>query len=927
MPFAFCLLPFGFCFSAFAFRLLPSSVKRRIAHMPQAVVDAPILATKLFVPPPRDRLVSRARLRDRLAAARGGMVTLVAAAAGWGKSTLLAGWALDATGRVAWLSLDHSDDDPRRFLNYVIAALRTANAIGADELLETLSANPESVRDAATEVLNTIATRGAPVSLVLDDYHAIESRAVHDLVQFLIDHLPPNLHLVISTRADPPLALSRLRARGQLLELRGDDLRFTAEESSDFLNGAMGLALDASDVAELEKRTEGWVVGLQMAAISLSGRDGAHAFIQRFSGSHRYVLDYLTDEVLDRQPGEVREFLQRTSILARLNPDLCDAVMQRTDSMAILARLEAANLFLIPLDDVRYWYRYHHLFATLLQHHLLRACSEPEIAELHHRASVWYESQRMIEPALDHAIAGNDVARAVTLIREHSLGRMFNGDMATVLRWFDRLPQAYIESDVELLLRRSMTLLGDWQLPRAYETILRAWKLIEEGVSPERKGAVLGMRGALERAQGRQEEGLAHLLAAVPLVEKDTFWYCLVHYFIGIGVIFEADAGKTDASFAPVRARHEHVEELVTSSLAQTFTAMAEWWKGNPGRAAAMASDLFGWIDVTEKTVEGRPLDCLPCMVMATLHCWWNDLETARGFAERALELGRGSIMIGFFEASRVLAIVAMAARDWDAASRALSDMQRAVRNIGTNPWWLIETAGLLYLMRFRRWQWTGNREDWSAVETWLRTIDAPARLMNWEGRRVAGFHCDAPLLLTARVMIERGEFDAAVVVLDEILPHAEETQRLVAQIETHVVRAILEARRGQLDDAVASMHRALLLASEPRYLRPFLDEGPSIAPIVERAAATIPSRDFATRLLASFDAATPRRTTLSEALSERELEVLKLIASGASNQEAGRKLFIAPSTVKKHLENIYAKLAVGGRVEAIARARDLGLL
>ncbi len=889
--------------------------------------DAPILATKLFVPPPRDQMVSRARLRNRLASTRGGQVTLVAAAAGWGKSTLLAGWALDAPGRVAWLSLDASDDEPRRFLNYVIAALRTANAIAEDDRFETLSAETNAVRSAATELLNTLALRGAPVALVLDDYHAIESRAVHDVIQFILDHLPPNLHIVLSTRADPPLALSRLRARGQLLELRGDDLRFTAEEARDFLNGAMGLALEAGDVAELERRTEGWVVGLQMAAISLSGRDGAHAFVQRFSGSNRYVLDYLTDEVLDRQPREVRDFLLRTSILTRLSPALCDAVLQRTDSLSILEQLDAANLFLIPLDDVRYWYRYHHLFATLLQHHLTRACSAGEIAELHRRACGWYESERMIEPALDHAVAGKDVERAVAIIRERSLPHMFNGDMAAVLRWFDRLPQATIESDVELLLRRSMTLLADWQLPRAYETILRASALVEDGASPEREGAVIGLRGALKRATGKQEEGLANLLRAVPLVEKDTFWYCLVHYFLGITAVFEADAGAVDASFAPVRARHTRPEEIVTSSLAQTYTAMAEWWRGRPGRAAAMASDLFGWIDITEKAVEGRPLDCLPYALMATLHCSWNDLETARSFAEKALEHGRRSIMIGFFEASRVLVLVAMAARDWDAAARALNDMQRAVKNIGTSPSWLLDAACLVHTMHFRRWQWLGDRADFAAADNWLRTTDIAERFKVWTVRRTGGLHCDAPLLLAARVLIEREEYGEAAALLDEILPHAEETERVVAQIEAHIIRAILEARRGRLDDAQSAMHRALILASEPRYLRPFLDEGPSVAPLVERAAAGIPNRDFATRLLGSLDVVAPRVPRTVEGLSERELEVLKLVASGASNQEAGRKLFIAASTVKKHLENIYAKLAVGGRVEAIGRARELGLL
>ena len=289
--------------------------------------------------------------------------------------------------------------------------------------------------------------------------------------------------------------------------------------------------------------------------------------------------------------------------------------------------------------------------------------------------------------------------------------------------------------------------------------------------------------------------------------------------------------------------------------------------------------------------------------------------------------------MVGLFEASRALANVAMAVRDWTAAERALKDMQRAVRNIGTNPAWTHEAACHMHLMRFRRWQSMGDPADLAAVETWMQSNEVLARFGKWAVRRTTGLHCDAPLLLVSRLMIERGEFDSASALVDEILPHAEETDRVVAQIEAHIIRALLEARRGRVDRAQPAMQRALALAAAPRYLRPFLDEGPSIAPLIERAAASIPDRDFVTRLLANFDAppAAPSRPAAAprtpETLSDREIEVLRLIASGASNQEAGRKLFIAPSTVKKHLENIYAKLAVGGRVEAIGRARELGLL
>lgn len=897
--------------------------------MPQVSSDAPILATKLFVPAPRENVVHRARLRDRLATARGGRVTLVAAAAGWGKSTLLAEWALGAQGRVAWLSLDPTDDEPRQFLSYVIEALRAARCLDDSERLDVLSLKPEAIRATATELLNAIAARGAPVSLVLDDYHVIESRDVHDAVQFLIDHLPPNLHLAIATRVDPPLALSRLRARGLLVELRGSDLRFTADEAAAFLTTAMGLTLAPDEIAELEQRTEGWPVGLQMAAISLSGGTKARPFIERFSGSHRYVLDYLTDEVLDRQPQDVRQFLLATSILTRLSPPLCDAVLQRSDSEAMLQQLDAANLFLIALDDVRYWYRYHHLFATLLQHHLSRASAAGEIAELHQRASAWYEANGMPEAALEHALAANDVDRGVAIVFQHGMSRMFGGDSHTVVRWFDRIPKERVDNDVELLLARGIALLGDWQIPRAYVCALRAIELLHDDPAAPRYGPAVGLRGAVERALGRHDDATEHLRRAAPLVATDPFWHSFVHYFLGMVTMLEADAGAVAEALAPVRARHQHPREIVGAVLAQTFTAFGAWWRGEPDEALRLANETFAWIDVTEGLIDGRPLDALPLAVLATVQWSRNELTAARELAERAVERShRGSIMIGAFEAARALAQVVLAAREWDLAERAANDAQRAVRNIG-NDAGVYDAATLVYTVRFRRWQSTGERADFEAVDAWLRSGNLVDRLLQWDARRIAGFHCDAPLLLAVRMLIEQERYERGVEILDAIRPDAVRTRRLLAQIENLIVRALLEARRGRFDEATNAMRDALDLAAAPRYMRVFLDEGPSVRPLLERAASGAADRAFADRVIASCETSprTAARPATAEGLSERELEVLRLIASGASNQNAARKLFIAASTVKKHLDNIYAKLAVRGRVEAIARAREMKLL
>ncbi len=896
--------------------------------MQQLSGDAPLLATKFFVPPPREKLVPRLRLRDRLAEMRGGRVTLIAAAAGWGKSTLLADWAIAAPGRVAWLSLDAGDDEPRRFLSYLIASLRGAGGIAADDVPETVPSGDEAVRTTATQLLNAITARGAPLSLVLDDFHSIESPAVHEVVQFILDHLPPNLHLVLATRVDPPLALSRLRARGLLLELRGEDLRFNATETGAFLNDAMGLTLSSKAIEELERRTEGWVAGLQMAAISLSGRGGAEEFIHRFSGSNRYVLDYLTDEVLDRQGEEIRRFLLSTSILTRLNASLCDAVMQRDDSERILEQLDGANLFLIPLDDVRYWYRYHHLFATLLQHQLTRMLGAGEIAALHERASSWYLANRMPEPALEHALAAKDLERAADILRTHGLPRTLAGDAASATRWFDAVPKEVISGDLELLLIQTTALIADYQLTRVSETVEAAAKLITDDSPPGQRGAYLGVLGTYERITGKADLGTTHLHNALPLVEPNTFWYSMVSYQLGMNAMLHGNVPGIIAGLAEARAHHTRPDQVIIAVLAQTYTAVAELWGGRPDRAAALAREAFPWIDLTEAVTAGRPLDALPNMVLAEVHLARNELDAARGYANTAAEHGGRGFTIALFESMRTLARVAEAQRDWETASRAAADAMRSIRNVGGYFPWQHAIQTLIHSIVFRRGQATGNREDVQTALRWLESSDILEKLATWEARRVGGLYCDAPLLFAARLRIEGERYDEALRILDEVWGPAVSTERLVVQGNVLVLRALAEARSGRVDAAVETMRRALDLCSGPGYIRVFVEQGPAIQPLVERAAARAENRDFVTRVLASFDAAPKAQPSgAPDALSERELEVLQLVAAGASNQDAARKLFIAPSTVKKHLENIYAKLEVGGRTEAIARARELKLL
>jgi LuxR family maltose regulon positive regulatory protein len=389
------------------------------------------------------------------------------------------------------------------------------------------------------------------------------------------------------------------------------------------------------------------------------------------------------------------------------------------------------------------------------------------------------------------------------------------------------------------------------------------------------------------------------------------------------------DALRLYNDLEPVRVRHTRLNEMLVVVLSQTYSAFAEWWRGHGERAAAMAQEMFAWIDRTADVAPERPFACLPNSILAEVHWSWNDLEKARFYADRAIDHGRKGFMLGLFESARVMARVAISQRDWEMANRALGEAHRAIRNAGSHFYWAYAAEAQSRLLLFRRWQAEGNPADLEAVEKWMRESDIPGKLMPANVRRFEGIHSEAPMFVAVRVMIEREKYAEAMRVLDDILPHTIPSERIVAQSEVLILQSIIAARRNRMDEASDLMRRALELTSGPRYAQLFVDEGSVVVPIIERAAPRIADRDFVTRILSSFSVPQPiiPKLSIPEMLSDREIEVLRLIASGVSNSEAGRKLFIAPSTVKKHLENIYAKLEVSGRTQAIARAHELRLL
>ncbi|MBA3473304.1 MAG: hypothetical protein H0T57_08795 [Rubrobacter sp.] len=497
-------------------------------------MSTPILATKLYIPPPRPKVVLRPRLIERLNEGLHRKLTLISAPAGFGKTTLVSEWVAGCERPAAWLSLDEGDNDPTRFLAYLVAALRTIAAdIGEGVLGVLQSPQPPPTESILTALLNEITTIPDDFVLVLDDYHVIDAKPVDNALAFLLEHLPPRMHLVIATREDPHLPLARLRVQGQLSELRAADLRFTPSEAAGFLNQVMGLNLSAEDIAALETRTEGWIAGLQLAAISMQGHKDAASFIESFTGSHHFVLDYLVEEVLQQQPESVQTFLLRTSILAHLCGPLCDAVLldPSASGQETLEYIEHANLFLVPLDNERRWYRYHHLFAELLRQRLHQSTTSStgdevgDVAELHSRASVWYEDNGLEIEAFQHAAAANDVERAARLIEGEGMPLQFRGAGAPVLNWLESLPKTALDARPSLWVTYASTLLFGGQ-HTAVEQTLQAAEAALQGTEPDEEtrdliGRIASMRATLAVIQNDVETIITQSRRALEYLHRD----------------------------------------------------------------------------------------------------------------------------------------------------------------------------------------------------------------------------------------------------------------------------------------------------------------------------------------------------------------------------------------------------------------------
>ncbi len=910
-------------------------------------MTTPLISTKLYIPPTRPELVSRPRLIEQLNAGATRKLTLISAPAGFGKTTLLSEWVhrsstATASLQVAWLTLDESDNDPTHFLAYFIAAIQTIHPdVGQSVVAASQSSQPLAIQALLTPLINEIAALAERFTLVLDDYHLITAQALHDGLGFLLDHLPPQLHLVIATRADPPLPLARLRARDQLTELRQSDLRFTTGEAAAFLNRVMALNLSPEHVAALESRTEGWIAGLQMASlatrahVSPQGQDDVAAFIHAFTGSDRYILDYLVEEVLQRQPESVQTFLLQTSILKHLSGTLCDAVRfgegtistdppseKQAQGQVMLERLEQSNLFIVPLDNERRWYRYHRLFADLLHSRLHR--TQPKLAPiLHRRASSWYEEHGLVAAAIDHALAAEDVERAADLIEQNAEETLMQGEAATFLRWVAALPDDRIRARPSLGVLHAWMLLLSGQSLEAIESRLQDTD-VGDKLTMGRVTALRAMIIAFQGQTSRAAELFRQALTQLP--QKDRFIRDFVTWMLNISQL-SGDDGATDHLAmdeifrASQKTGNVMIAVMVMCGQAELYVRQGQLWQAAAiyRRALELATDTQG----QRQAIAGQVL-----VGLGELYREWNDLDAATRYLTQGIQLTEQWTEVGALEAYIALARVRQAQGDLDSAWEATHKAQELAVKFD-----ITEIDDLIVAL-FRAWlqitqgdleaaqHWAEERELYQYIDTALqedRQSPTEHRLRKYE------------LVVLARLLIAQGRLDETLALLKPLLPVVERRNRPGMMIEIYLLQALAFQAKGDLDRAMIPLEHALSLAEPEGYVRIFVDEGEPLARLLYLAAERGITPEYAGRLLAAFPALeAPVRepqAEMVEPLSERELDVLRLIADGLSNQEIAQRLVVSLRTVKWHAGNIYGKLGVKNRTQAVAKARSLGIL
>jgi LuxR family maltose regulon positive regulatory protein len=907
-----------------------------------------ILKTKLFVPPLRQEIVARPQLMARLDGLQQRPLALISAPAGYGKTTLVANWlnekAVKSSFKTAWLSLEESDNDPVRFLRYVVAAVQTAVPELPDDVTRMLDEHGMVAVDGfLTDLLNALTATSTgsvhavshPIILVLDDYHLIQDGDIHEGIAFLLDHVPPNLHVIMTTREDPPLPLARLRGRRQLVEIRQADLAFSEAEAAEFLNDVMGLSLAEEAVAALAARTEGWITGLQMAALSMQGQDDVDAFLAAFTGSHRYVLDYLMEEVWQRQSPEIQHFLLQTAVLDELCAELCDAVLGTRDqrletgnspipsrqSQEILEYLDRTNLFVIPLDEGRQWYRYHHLFAELLQQRLSHSAPE-RVPVLHALAGKWYEENGSLPEAIEHYLAGEDYDPAATLILQLADEYMMRSENDTLLSWVGALPHDVIgERPLLFVYQAGAYLLAGMSFTTIEDHLKEALDHSEGTASAEVN--VLRSLLAIFRADIEESEQLSqNALQLLP--EENKFLRSLVVQNLALVKSINHDiesivAGLLDAAKVCAAAGNV-MSQVVCLSHAGEFSI----YGGHLNEAKIYYEQAIETAVDSQK----RPLPIMGIakMGLGELHREWNDLDTAAALAEEGLALIQRWGALGGIDGYIWLARVKQAQGD---EAGAVAAMEKAAEITAR-----FDASELDdYMVGIFRARLDIEQGQIETAVRWFEESD----LHNDDWADTPYHMWEAICLTLIRLTIAQQNYQKALDQINELIPRAEQMKRFGNVIDALVLKAVVYFSNNQRQEAQDALQKALALAEPEQYCRIFIDKGEPIRQLLLTLQQTNQPpnlQTYITQLLAAFESPVSSRQSSIiypqssiDPLSERELEVLQLIVAGYTNRQIADQLFVAQSTIKTHINNIYSKLDVSSRSEAITRAQELRLI
>lgn len=856
-----------------------------------------------------------------------GRLILVAAPAGYGKTTLISKWLRETLVPSAWLSLDEGDNDPIRFLQYLVTALqKIIPTVGVDLPGMLGGAQPVPFDTLMNLLINEVAEHATPFVLVLDDFHLIHNQRILEMLTFLLEHMPPSMHLALLSRTDPPFPLSRLRARDQIVDIRADQLRFNLDEIAIFLNEAMGLRLSADDIAALEARTEGWIAGLQLAALSMQGSQDNHRFVTAFAGSHRYIMDYLAEEALNAQPDEVRSFLLQTSILDRMCGSLCDAVVEvdgaeRSNGQLMLEALEHMNLFVVPLDNEQHWYRYHHLFADVLNRQLEKQFPH-QLYDLHHRASQWYERNGFVSEAIRHTLAAGDQDFAIQLIEDNGCQLMMRGEGFTLLNWIEAV-EAHSEDRPWFAILKAWAFALNGYLDRVESALRPVDRFVSSSTSNLKMKIMLGsmaavraylanMRGDSDQAIAFAQQALGYLPDRVPFARS---LRSLATSILGDASWLNGDLETAREAYMEAVRIGRAAGNIQLTIIANSHIAETLIEQGQLHAAARTFAESLKM--ATGQNGEASPLAARVHAGLSQVSYEWNHLEAVTRHVHQCIELSRQWESIEFQAVGYVmLARLEQAqchpekAKD---AMRIADDLEGSYPLAHRHSIWVRSALACLWIAQ-------GNPER-------------AASFLQKDGIEMDGeiSYLRAPeSLVLLHLLLFQTDYDALLKLSQRLLQRAEAAKRMGQVIEILVLQALAFQGKAEMDQALAALGKALSLAQSEGYVRIFLDEGTAMAKLLHQARAHRIQAGYAAELLdamgESVSAIQAPAQSLIEPLTVRELEVMRLIEAGHSNQEIASKLVVSIPTVKRHISNIYAKLGAKSRTQAVSLGKELRL-